>query len=122
MIFLAGVIPMERRREPRLDVSWPLHAATISGNAKGTVVNASRCGFLIATEIDLGERELMLLRVELDSSTTIDCVTRIARKLVWDRGFGYGIEILQITPADYRKLSTALSLSQRAAASSARAA
>jgi hypothetical protein len=99
---------MERRVESRIDVSWKLSAASMSGNAQGRTVNASLSGFLFRTDLNLQIGELVLLSVELDSLTDIHCAVQIAREVIRGSERRYGAEIRYISTADRQRLNFAL--------------
>lgn len=98
-----------------------MRLAALGGTGEGTVLNASLCGLLIATDIAMDEKELAVARIDLDSDTQIECGVRVARKYVWDRGCAYGVEVTSITPAHFEQLRSALIAVQRAAAEAASA-
>ena len=105
----------DKRREPRVDVSWPLRVAGINGRGDGRVVNISLCGLLFAVDADLEKGDLVVLRVGLDHDTTIDCVAQILRVDTQDDNRAYGADFRYLTAADRQKLSFALLLVQEPA-------
>lgn len=105
----------DKRREPRVDVSWPLRVAGINGRADGRVVNISLCGLLFAVDANLEKGDLVVLRVGLDGNTTIDCAAQILRVDAKDDSRPYGAEFRYLTAADRQKLSFALLLAREPA-------
>ena len=106
---------IERRREPRRQVSWPLVAAGVSGGGEGRVIDVSLCGVLFEADVELEEKDLVLLRISVDSCTTVDCVGQVVRKTARETRNAYGVDIRYISAADRQKLSFALMLIQETA-------
>lgn len=100
----------DKRREPRVDVSWPLVVAGINGRGEGRVVNISLCGVLFAVDADLEAGDIVVLRVQLDHDTTIDCVAQIVRIDIRADAKNYGADFRYLTAAHRQKLSFALLL------------
>jgi len=100
----------EKRREPRMDVSWPLRIAAISGRGKGNLVNVSLTGALFVTDSEVREGDLVVMRISLDADTDIDCVAQIVRTVSLGDKNAYGAEFRYVSSVDRQKLSFALLL------------
>ena len=105
----------DKRRESRVDVSWPLRVAGINGRADGRVANISLCGLLFAVDANLDKGDLVVLRVRLDHDTTIDCVAQIVREDGPDDSRAYAADFRYLAAADRQKLSFALLLAREPA-------
>jgi hypothetical protein len=70
----------------------------------------SLSGVLFASDAELEERELVVLRIGLDADTTVDCVAQIVR--ADDRGGTqlYGAAFRYLSAADRQRLNFALLL------------
>lgn len=107
---------MERRREPRLRVSWPVTFAAMAGAGDGIALDASLCGMRIVSQVEMMRGDLAIVHIRLDPCTEVDCAVRIARKDRRDHEVVYGSEIVYISPADRLKLSFALLMARDRAA------
>jgi len=76
------------------------------------VLDISLCGILFEADVELEERELVLLRINVDASTIVDCVAQVIRKGNQGGKNAYGADIRFISAADRQKLAFALLLLQ----------
>jgi hypothetical protein len=104
---------IEKRREKRTDVRWPVLVAGISGSGEGRTIDASLCGLLFETDADLETDQLVTVRIALDANTSIECAVQILRTIN-----AYAAEIRYISAADRQRLSFALMLANEGAVSS----
>ena len=98
----------DKRREPRQSVSWPVRVAGISGCGDGELINASMCGVLFSSTTVLENKELALVRITLDPSTSVDCVAQIVRVEQSGEKMLYGADFRYMSPSDRQRLSFAL--------------
>lgn len=101
---------MERRRETRIDVSWPLQVAGLCGTGEGSVINISLCGVLFSTDLSLKEKQLLVLRIHPDADTTIDCVAQVVRMREQDGRPACAADFRFLSAADRQRLNFALLL------------
>ncbi len=99
----------EKRRHPRVNTSWPIHVASISGQGNGQTINTSLCGVLFAVDTELKEEENVAIRIMLDSMNNVDCVARIVRSENRDGCTMYGADFRYMAPPDFERLNSALS-------------
>ena len=76
------------------------------------MLDISLCGILFEADVEVEERELAVLRISVDASTTVDCVAQVIRKGTQDGKNAYGADIRFISAADRQKLAFALLLLQ----------
>ena len=100
----------EKRRDTRIDVSWPLCIAAISGRGEGSLVNISLSGALFVTDCAVRESDLVVLRISLDADTNIDCAAQVMRTVSLGDRHAYGVEFRYVSSVDRQKLSFALLL------------
>jgi hypothetical protein len=98
----------DERREPRIEVIWPVRAAGISGVGTGRTMNVSLCGALFKADVDLDHGDLVLLEIGLGDGPSIHCVAQVVRRMTLDAGHAYGVDFRYISPSDRQKLSFAL--------------
>ena len=76
------------------------------------MLDISLSGVLFEANVELEERELVLLRINVDASTIVDCVAQVIRKGMQGGKNAYGADIRFISAADRQRLSFALLLLQ----------
>lgn len=108
---------VERRRESRISVSWPLRVAGISGIGEGRIVNASLGGLLFSADVELDVHALAMVKVNLDSETSIDCAVQIVRVDTRHDNRLYAVEIRYMSASDRQRLSFALMMAREPLAS-----
>lgn len=105
----------ERRRESRIDVSWPLRVAGITSVGEGRMVNASLGGLLFESDADFDAKAIVTLRIVLCQDTNIDCAAQIVRVESRADSKLYAVEIRYLSAADRQRLSFALMLAREPA-------
>ena len=105
----------EQRREPRVRVDWPVLASGFSGRGEGRVVDISLCGILFEADVELAERDFVLLRISVDAHTIVECVAQVVRAGAHGGSRAYGADIRYISALDRQRLSFALLLLQEPA-------
>jgi hypothetical protein len=100
-----------------------VEVAGLAGRGCGRAVDVSLCGVLFAADLDLNEKDLVILRLSPDSHTTVECVAQIMRTENRggdsSRGY-YGASIRYLSAADRQRLSFSLLLLREPAANPAR--
>ena len=106
---------IERRRETRIDVRWPIRVAGITGSGEGRTINVSLCGLLFESDMDLETDRLVTVRIALDANTNIECAAQIIRTVPQN---ACAAEIRYISAADRQRLSFALMMVREGAMAS----